>query len=335
MNKQLIEKVIRTNDGASCPAFTYDNPLLDRTVAQAFSKSLVKILRVSQQNSNINNNLRHSVLGNIRKMCCIQPVNHMVDETTTHLLTEVYSEEISRPHIKRTIDPLDKTLDDFLVHYLKEYDVNSSYQSSLNPEVAQSLVNLNVSSANAFSQRILDLDSSDKGMAFLKCLWTMPESLNNICDISLRMKPEIEKKLLEICEKLLKEQILDLDGLLSTYYLNDLIEKCSVSPECFQICSGILNDLFHKVNFSLKVQLFITEFVNRVKKMSSKTISVLYPSPLSYVVVLLDCNVTALPEMVHENYIKNTLPYINKLQEPDLVMLLSHYPDWFDIYFNQ
>lgn len=343
MNNQLIEKVIKSNDAVACPELTYENPLLDRNVAKALSKSFVKILRVSQQNSNINNNLRHSILANIRKVCRIQPENHTeIGDTATNLMTEVYIEEVKDPHSNICIDPVEKKLDDFIIRRLKELDVNSNYQSSLNPEVAQSLINLDESGIETISQNILNINVGKKrSLTLVKDLWTRPlceTFTNNICDISIRMKPELEKYLLDTCHRLLTEQSVNLKELFNPNYMKDLVQKCSISPECFQICCGILNSLFINVNYNINIQLFISEFVKQVKGMCENTISVLYTVHLSHIVVLLDFDVENLPMKLRSSYIKNTLPYLNKLQSEsqyDFVLLLSHYPDWFNVYFEQ
>lgn len=339
MNNQLIEKVIKSNDANACVEFTYENPLLDRNVAKALSKSFVKILRVSQQSSNINNNLRHAVLANIRKTCRPHPENHVeIDETVTNLLTEVYIEEVEDPHVNPYISSVEKDLDDFLIRSLKEIDLNSNYHSSLNPEVAQSLINLNERSIETISQNVFNVDiGKEKSLTFLKDLWTKSESIkSNLCNISICMKPEIEKFLLNLCHNVLTGVNDNLEELFCLEELKDLVHKCSISPECFQICCGILNCLFSNVNYSPKILLFISEFVKEVKQHKSM-ISILYPVHLSHIAVLMDIDVCSMPAEIQSCYVGSTLPYLNNLlveSKSDFVMLLSHYPDWFDIYFE-
>lgn len=343
MNSQIIEKVIKSNDANTCPEFTYENPLLDRNVARALSRSFVKILRVSQKNSNINNNLRHAVLANIRKTCRIEPEKHVeIGENIINLLTEAYIEEIENQHTNQCTNQVEKDLDDFITRRLVELDINSNYQSSLNPEIAQSLINLDERSLETISQNVLNIDiRKKKSLTLIKDLWTKPVSesaTNNIGDISISMKPEIEKILLNLCHSLLTEQNLNLKELLCLSHLKDLAQKCSISPECFQICCGILNSIFSAVNFALILQLFITEFVRKVKETCSNSISILYPFHLCHIAFLLDIDIGKMPEDIQGTYIKNTLPYLKKLHtesKTDFTLILTHNPDWFDIYFEK
>lgn len=341
MNNQLIMKIIHSNDINACPKFTYENPLIDRNVAGALARSFMKILRVPQQDSNINNNLRHSVLANIRKLCRIEPENHLiVDENFTKLLSEVYEDSLRSSET----NCIDQTLDEFLIRRIKEVDINSNYQCSINPDVAQALLNLseNNSYVESISKDVVRLDMSNKkNVTLVKNLW-INSSLDNYVssnfydDMALKMRSEIELSLLNVCHRLLTKPNLHAEELFSANTLADLVKKCSKSPECFQICSNILNYLFIHTNYNVDIKKLVSEFIKNVRANCSNTISVLYPAHLSCIVVLLDIDLNTL-HTIKSKYVERTLCHLNRLHEDshcDFVLLMSHFLQWLPIYFE-
>lgn len=344
MNNQLIEKIITAND-LPCPQFTYENPVLDRNVAKALSKSFVKILNLSQANSKVNNNLRLSILENIRKMCQVEPEKHVkIDENFTTLLLEFYQEIIkdSSPTCNESIE---KTLDAFLIRNLKDMNISSSQKSPLNPEVVQALINLNQNGMylDTLLKDVIHWDgTATKNIRILNDLWTC-DTINTVShtieDVSIKLKPEIEKCILEICHSILNEADLDIEGrFISIAALKHLVKMVSNSASCFQICCGILNYLFIITNFDIRIQLFIQIFIRHVKNACSlDSFSVLYHMHLSHIVVLLDINVIDLPSSLENIYVESTNKYLSEIKSKsnnDFIMLLSHFPQWFDIYFQ-
>ncbi|CAB3227686.1 unnamed protein product [Arctia plantaginis] len=170
MNNQLIEKIITSNN-EPCPEFTFENPLLDKNVAKALSKSFIKILNTTEPNSKVKNNLRLSILEKLRKMCQIEPENHMkIDENVTSMLVEAYEQKDS----STDNDGTGKILDEFLVRNMKDMNINSSHSTSISPEVLQALINLNGNrgNLNTLYKDIIHWDSMDKkNMHILKDLW--------------------------------------------------------------------------------------------------------------------------------------------------------------------
>lgn len=336
MNHQLIEKVIKLNT-EQCPEFVFTNPLLDRNVASALSKSYVKFLRQSNHNVNANSNIRLTVLTNIRKMCKTEPENHLqIDENFTNLLSDCYFE-----HINKVLcpDSVNKTLDGFLIRKLK--DINSNYEPVINPEIIQALINMNENvKLKILSNSLLHWNMTNKHSKILHDLWTSDQlSFGNISnDISIKIKSEIESYILDCCHRLLVNRELDVEFIFSIDNIKKLVKKCSVSPHCFQICCSIINYLFIKTNFDHKMQTFILQFVNNVKLECLHTsFSVLYSNNVTHLVVLLDFDINILPCNLKESYIEKTLYYLHRLHtnsESDLILLLSHFPQWFDIYFK-
>lgn len=353
MNKQLIEKVITSNN-ERCPELTYSNPLLDRSTAAALSKSFIKILRVSNQNSNINNNLRLSILENIRKMCQVEPENHLkVDENITELLKEVYQDNIKNTSLRE--DSTEKQLDAFLMRRTMEMGTSSSFETSQNPEVLQALVNLNERGVyiQALSNEFIHWNvSNPKFLSVLKDLWNNniiedsdTRSQNNATfdvtfdDISIKLKTEIEKFLLETCHSVLLSTDNETENQFSNPTLINIVKNSSISPNSFRMCCGILNFIFIMTNFDLRIQTLITSFVKHIKDACpQKIISVLYPIHLSSVALLLDFAINNMPPQIKKLYSQNAVNNLNNIRkrsETDLIMMLSHFPQWFDIYFSQ
>ncbi|KAM3960682.1 uncharacterized protein ACR2FA_005273 [Aphomia sociella] len=216
MNNQLIEKVIKSNNG-ECPKFTYKNPVLDRNVARALSRSFVKILRISDQNPSINNNLRQSILENIRKMCKIEPADHLnVDESDVECLTELYQKRILES--TSATQSTEKQLDAFMLRRFMDKNIDPLYESTVNPEIIQALINLNKSGVylDILSKDIIHWNMRNGNyMSILRDLWNdkLPgEFGSKICDdIAIKMKSEIEKLLLEISYTILTERDIEMD----------------------------------------------------------------------------------------------------------------------------
>lgn len=349
MNNQLIEKVIMSSNDY-CPELIYDNPLLDREVAKALSKSFVKILNLSKQNPQSNNNLRLSVLENIRRMCQIEPENHVqVDESMTELLSEVYQKHIDS-NISDSPDNTDKVLDAFLLKKMKELGLHPNFESSQNPEILQALLNLNDNKEHLYAlyKEVIHWNVGNKKyMNVLRHLWN--NNFDNYFDtslgpthndISLKMKLEIEKFILEECYNLLSNRNMNIENCLSrNNSLCKLIKTCSVSPICFQISSSILNFIFIKTNFNAQIQKFISIFILDVKSNCNNiAFSTLYPIHLSNIVLLLDIELAEMPLHIKSQYIKSTIDNLKEIHESsenEFILLLSHFPLWFDIYYEQ
>ncbi|CAG9794764.1 unnamed protein product [Diatraea saccharalis] len=338
MNNQLIEKIIESS-GVGCPQLTFANPLLDRKVAKALSKSFVKILDLAKENCNINNNLRISILENIRKLCTTESEGHLpVDESLTEMLTGLYIDRLASTAVEST----DKDLDAFLIRNFKSLQIDPRHETNINPEIVKALLNLNENGVylEVLSKDIVHLNTNQSSVInILKTLWETDNVNGMYDDISIKMKPEIEKLLLQTCHNILLNRNIDIGNLLnSNDYLTQLIKRSAVSSECFQICCGVLNFLFVMTNFDSTLQLFIKAFVNLVKVQCPKiTFSVLYPVHINYIVVLLDIDINELPEPLRCDYITPTIKYLQNVRdnsEYDFIMLLSHFPQWFDIYFQ-
>lgn len=352
MNNKLIEKIISCSDEI-LPEFTYSNPLLDKNVTKALSKSFVKLLNISKDNGNENNTLRHTVLENIRKVCKIEPEGHAkVNEDITEFLTSFYEKQIESTTDFQNVD-VDKQLDVFLVRRWKETNLKSSFGSIVNPEIAQALLNLDdkIEFQSALVEDIIHWDQYDrKYLTVLKDIWcrsnTNDSSFDDntkkattlFDDTSIKFKPEIEKLLLEISQYVLEEDNVNVDNvILSNDNFITLLKCCAVSPMCFQMCISILNCIFIKTNLHLQIQKIISLFILNVKEGCKVTISVLYPTHLSHLVTLLDINLEEMPISLRQIYIVNTQKYLKILcekSETDLIMLLSHYPQWYSIYFE-
>lgn len=342
MNNQLIEKIITSNN-LPCPQFIYENPVLDRNVAKALSKSFVKILNLSQaqQNSKTSNNLRQSILENIRKMCRVEPENHVkVNEDLTAILLEFY-EQINKNTTSTNSESTQRELDAFLVRNLKDMNINSNHKSQLNPEIVQALINLNQNGIyrNELIKDIIHWNVTDnKNIQILKDLWAS----DSVCtqpsiaeDVAIKFKIGIEKCLLEISYRVLNDKDLDIESIYeSNTNLKDLVIKASYSANCFQICCSILNYLFINTNFNPRLQTFVQIFVQSVKNNSCNKF-VLYPAHLSHIVVLLDTNIEELAPSIQKDFIESTKKFLLSLKcRNDLIMLLSHYPQWFDVYYK-
>ncbi|CAG4978765.1 unnamed protein product [Colias eurytheme] len=333
MNPQLIEKVIKSNKETICPEFTYSNPLLDQNVTKALSKSFVKIL-ASEQNTNVNNNLRLSILENIRKICRIEPENHIkFNEDHTELLTDFYRKHIHDTSINSSND-IEKELNAFLIRNFKELTINSSHNSHVNPEVVQALINLNCEAkASSLTDNLIHWNANDiQSKTLLNNLWNQSSGNSKINDIVIKNKPEIEELLLTTSLKLLEGTN---DGTeLSNQQYERLFKTCAIAPYCFQICIDILNLLFVSTNFDVKIHDFIKLFISKVKMNCSEyAISYLYPTHLNHVVVLLDVDFNELPSPIKEEYVATAVKYLNDVRtqsESDFILLLSHFPQWFN-----
>lgn len=334
MNNQLIEKVIKTHH-KTCPPMIYDNPLIDREVARALAKSFMKILNLSNQR-NFNNNLRYSILRSIRKICQLHPENHVkVSENLIQLLIELYVKLIED---SSKTDQTDKTLDEFLMRNINDLNLSSNHVYSVNPEVIQSLLNLSDGhTLELLTKNILHLSNNKKNVILLKSLWSN-NSLEsaNINDTSIKLKTDMEHTLLEICYEVLINKELNYD-LFQAENINCLIRKCAKSSQCFQLCSQILNCLLVETSFNVYIQNFITLFIKEVQSYSNQSISVLYAHHLGCLVLLMDIDINSLPDYVKTNYIQKVVNLLRDIKIEngnDVIMLLSHFPHWFDIYCN-
>lgn len=276
-------------------------------------------------------------------MCQVEPENHLkVDENFTTLLLDFY-EQIVKDSRTVTIDSTERNLDAFLIRNLKDMNLNSIYKSSLNPEVVQALINLNKNGVylDAILKDIIHWECTEtKNARILKDLWVTDSvnmSANTAEDISIKLKPEIEKCVLEICYRILNQKGPNIEGMFNSETVKNLIIKASNSSNCFQICCGVCNYIFIMTNFDRKIQTFIQLFIERVKdRCSCNTLSVLYPTHLSHIIVLLDIDAAKLP-MLPNSYIETTKKYLSKIKgksKNDFIMLLSHFPQWFDCYYS-
>lgn len=336
MNNQLIEKLIKYSSD-TCPPLNFENPLLDIGVSQALSKSFVKILQDSCENSAVNSNLRQSVLENIRKLCTVEPENHVrVTEDFAELISEFYQNKL-----KDSPSTVDKLLDEFLIKKSLSDNINSRFECSMSPETIQALLNLDDrGSLDVLSKEMIHWNAkNEKYYNILKDMWNnnlsklSKESIDNLC---IKMKPEIERIILEQSLKILESKDFDLDEIFSINSFENIIKTCAKSPICFQICVGTLNCLLMACNFDDKILALIQRFVGDVKK-NFCYISTLYPIHLSSAVVLIDIDFTGMPEDIKDKYIQHAITYVqnvHKQSENDLIMLLSHYPHWFNIYFQ-
>lgn len=340
MNNHLIKKIITSNN-LPCPDFIFENPLLDKRVAEVLAKSFVKILNISEQNSSVNNNMRLSILEIIRKMCQIEPENHLkVDDNISTLLVEVYEQRI-KEMFSNVTDNTNKDLDAYLIRNMKDLNINSSYESTLNPEIIQALNNLDTNSVhinNLFKDLIHWRTTDNKLFYILKDYWTAENPMSE--DIFIQLKSELERILLEICNNILSNPNLNIEELFITNScLKNIVIKSSNYRGCFQICCNILHYLFVMTNYNIRIQMFVQAFVANVKnECSYLSFSVLYPDHVSNIVILLDMEIDQLPIPVQNTYIDMAVRYLSELQkesESDLIMMLSHFPHWFHIYFHK
>lgn len=334
MNKQLIEQIITATTNEPCPEIIFENPLLDKNVAKALSKTLVHIISSTEPNSQVNSNLRLSILENLKKLCQLEPENHIkIDDNFTYSLVDTYERQIA----STSNDDIGKILDEHLIRSMKDMDINSSHTKSLSPEVLQALINLKEhrGDLNILYKDIIHWDTMDKRIVhILKQLWIKSNYM--VDEISIKLKPEIEITFLEICHKLLNYSDCNIPELfVSNNDLKNIVTKCSVSATCFQICCSILNCLFVMTNFTNSMQIFIKTFIENVKVVCSHlTISVLYPMRLSHIALLLDIDIQELPKRIQTEYSEDAIRYMHELKtksETDFLMLLSHFPQWFDI----
>lgn len=347
MNVQLIENLIISNN-ETCPELTYSNPLLDKDVALALSKSFIKILNISKENSN--EKLRHTVLENIRNTCKIEPDDHVeIDEDITELLI-AYFEKLNEETENFSGDNLKKKLDDFLIR--TENTIRSSVTCPITPEVVQALLNLNnkIKNQDALVQDIIHWNQEDKKcMTLLKYHWNCHKNLNFsrqdkykqfLDDASIKISTEIEKLLLDIACEILNDDNLDLDEILNKNVNKTLIEISAVSTECFQICISILNTLFIMNNFHFKIQKLILVFLKKVKlECKLLTTAVLYPIHLNSIAVLLDIDIEKMRShleirTMYSNLVNKYLSELQKQSETELILMLSHFPQWSSIYFK-
>lgn len=347
MNNQLIAKVIKYNSKSSTD-FVYDNPLLDRNMARSLAKSFVRILSVSSQGASVCNNLRLCVLENIRKLCQSQPdaQHKQLDDNVAAILTQFYDEHMK--DLKQN-DAIERKLDAFLIRKMKDMSINSRFESQLNPEVIQALINLNCQGVylEKLSADIIHWDQkSDKHFKLMKDLWTDDDSIEIFLgtqamdNVSIKMKAELERVLLEISLFILRNPESNIQELISSNEeILNLIKKCSVSVDCFQMTTGILNFIFITCNFDLKIQEFIPAFVREIKAlMQHHEFMMLYPQHVSPLVILLDTDLETLPDSYKESCTNSCLHFLKKLHdesEHDLILMLSHYPQWFDVYFTE
>ncbi|CAH2096952.1 unnamed protein product [Euphydryas editha] len=347
MNFQSIEYLSRLSSEIS-PETQYLNPLLDKNEATLLSKTCIKLLNYSEENKNVK--VREGILEGIRKICKIEPDDHVkVDENLTEFLITYY-EKLFEGTKSSHINGIDKKLDAFLIRKSKEISIKPSFQQTMNPAVVQALTNLNVKVEyqEALVQDIIHWNQDDKiCMKFIKDQWNSVKTRNlsesnkctnfiNVC--SLKIKTEIEKLLLDITYELLHNDNVEPELILKKK-CDTLLANCSVSPECFQICISILNTLFLMNNFHYKIDKFIVIFVETVKfQCSVKVFASLYPTHLTHIVTLLDITLSILPTSLRLNYIQISTNYLKKLQkqsETDLILLLSHFPHWHSYYFKE
>lgn len=346
MNVQLIENLIISNN-EPCPELTYSNPLLDKDVTLALSKSFIKILNISKENSN--EKLRHTVLENIRNTCKIEPNDHLeVDEDATELLI-AYFEKLNKETENSCGDNLKKMLDAFLIRM--ENTIRSSVKCPITPEVVQALLNLNnkIKNQDALVQNIIHWNQDDqKCMKFLKDHWKCYKNLKFseddkykqfLDDASIKISSEIEKLLLDIACEILNDDNVDIDEILNKNVNKTLIEISAISKECFQICISILNTLFIMNNFHFKIQELILVFLKKVKlECKLLTTAVLYPTHLNYIAVLLNIDIDIMTteiRTIYSDVVNKYLSQVQKRSETELILMLSHFPQWSSVYFKQ
>lgn len=339
MNKQMIEKINKINNNV-CPEFAFDNPLLDRNVTNALSKSFVKILDVLNPNSN--NNLRLSVLEVIRKCCQTESNDHIkIDDHLSEIITEFHCSNLKQKTAPEPQENVEKALDAFLLRRIENCELSAKYKSRLNPEIIQSLINLKQEDIfDILSKDVINWNVKDsKQSCILKEIF-MNDHIKErklLDDIFIKMTPELEKFFLEIAQVLI-DGTADLETLFSDdIKIKQLIKTCSISPQGFQICCSILNFIFITSNYNLNVQRFIAMFVNHIKtNCTIDSFHSLYPIHVNHIVLLLDFNDEELSQSLRNVFIKETIKYLKLLhnKETDLIMLLSHFPRWFDIYFD-
>lgn len=335
-NKQLIEKIIRYSSD-TCPPFNHENPLLDPNVSRALAKSFVKILQDAREDTPVNINIRRSVLENIRKLCTIEPENHIkLSDDLSQVLMESYQNKL-----KDSPSAIDKMLDEFLIKQTLGANISSRFENSISPETIQALLNLDViGNLEILSKDMIHWNTrNEKYYNVLKDLWNnnlsnlSKESIDNLC---IKIKPEIERIILEQTLAILESTDLNMGDVFSANCLVNITKTCALSPICFQICIGTLNCLLISCNFDNKILAFIHKFIGEVKK-NCLYISTLYPIQLSSAIVILDIDFTGMPKNVKDKYVEHGIEYIqnvHKQSESDLILVLSHYPQWFDIYFH-
>ncbi|VVC98668.1 unnamed protein product [Leptidea sinapis] len=332
MNSQLIEKIIKTYN-EKCPEIVFTNPLLDCEVSKALSKSFVKII-TAKPITNVNSHLRLSVLENIRRICKLEPEGHLkVEENVTELLIDFYNKQIA-DSLKVPGKDNDKQLDAFLIRHV-DSDIKSHFQLNLDPEVIQALNNLNQNVIN-LSENLIHLNAL--GRRGIKTVTNIRSgSKNEKNDTAIKIKCDIEHILFNAAVKVLENKDIKVSNLLNEDIIS-LFKHSAESSTCFQICSNILNMILISSNFNGQIQDLITEFVRYVKLYCKEfSLSALYRINLQHIVILLDVNLQNVPESIGQTFHKSVRLYLNKLQnesEIDLILLLSHFPQWFDIYFS-
>ncbi|KAG7297436.1 hypothetical protein JYU34_019423 [Plutella xylostella] len=344
MNNQLISKVIKFNN-QSCPDFVYENPLLDRKMTEELVRSFVKVLNVPNQNQGVSNNLRLCVLENIRKLCQAGTEGHKnVDDNFTSMMTEFFNLNIGAGS---SDDSVDRKLDAFLARKLKHMELNSAFDSELNPEILQAMINLNCQGIymEKLSTDLIHWDvNNDKQHHLMRNLWTNPDSTGSssqmLDDVTIKMKVELEKYLLSLCHYVIVNKDIEIRTVFTSYEnLLQLVDKCVDSSQCFQMSISILNFIFITTNCDDRLQQFIPCFIIIVKnRVPSHKFMVLYPSHLSSVVILLDMDLDILESPFRDVYVTHTLAHLKRLHTSslhDLIMLISHYPQWFDEYFGK
>lgn len=341
MNTNLIQKIIKSQNN-SCPKFNYENPLLDIKVARVLSKSMVKILNKCNQNTNINLKLRHCILENVRKVCQNQPDGHVhLDDNIIEILLHSYNEELNYKN-KDNEEDYNKHLDEFLINKLQDMHINSNFIQAQKPEVVRALLNLQEDGFNydKLKADIIHWDSNSvESLSVLNDIWTNPKLTDSklIDNICIKLIPFIEHQLLEITTELLKNKIVATNEILLRDNVKNLVNKCSISSNCFQICCKILNTLFVKSNFSVNIQKFIEEFIRDIYCICDRKITSLYPKSLQSLVLKLNIDIAKILESVRDVYVESALQSLGKLYEIskyDTIMLLSHYSQWFDLFFS-
>ncbi|CAF4839463.1 unnamed protein product [Pieris macdunnoughi] len=326
MNPQLIEKAIKSFN-ESCPAVTYKDPLLDPAVTKALSKSFVQVL-TSKHNTTVDTNLRLSVLENIRKICKVHPEGHLnIHENHTAALVDVYKQAV----FSNNTSEIDQKLSAFLIRTCKDTDMKSCYNIDINPELVQALLNLDSSIFNNLSDSIINWNTSDiRCSTILNNLWDQ-----NILrsDVVIKMKPEIENMLLNLCVKVLENRSLDLNLELSDITYQRLLCTSAEVPNCFQICSSILNSVLTSTNYDSVILDLVYNFKCIIKTKSKDHFSSLYPTRLIHIVILLDVEIQDLPDDFKQDYIRKTVGYLKEMHNTspkNFTMLLSHFPQWFN-----
>lgn len=332
MNAQnnVVERIIKLNNG-SCPEFTYDNPLIDKDVARALSRSVIKVI-TNPEHDIVNAKLKSSILINLHEICLNKtkehvPVNdHIVEEILRSFVSESESDDNEN---------IGKKLDLFLMNNLKNIKIKSKYKARYNPETVQALLNLGSNVEWLKDDFLLWDEGTDSRVVFKNIFNERITDRHMIDNMSVCNTSFIEKIILTKTTELLSEDV-DSEEILSSQDFLNLINKSSVSPKCFQITTNILNHVLIKSEFNVKLLKLIRQFILKIKSLNNN-IPILYPKSIQPLVLLLDMDVDDIPSQLMRFMTEPVFKSLNNLHvtnKHDLILILSHYPVWFDLYIN-